>query len=290
MQQMKELMVKIVTQGQDRETRTGLCRSTWKHSLAFDLQEGFPALTSKKLAWNSVVGELLWFLSGSSDLKDLRHYTFGNGGIDKWTIWTDDAARWNKEINGEDADDVGELYPLQWRNYNNAGVDQIGKLIHGLINNPFNRDHIVMAWNPETIHYNRTALKPCHIGFQCYVTNDGKLNLHWWQRSVDTFLGLGFNIASYALLTHLLAHWTDLEVGMLTADLGDVHIYHNHFDAVNTYLTNPEYPIPQLSLPMTTYIDLEECLNHTAVDLKDALTGYQHAGIIKAPLSVGDLK
>jgi thymidylate synthase len=285
--ELKHLYQIIKTAGDLRNTRTGQVKSIWKHNMSFNLQEEFPAVTSKKLAWKATVGELLWFLSGSSSLADLKHKTFGDSYSDKWTIWTDDARRWG---NGNF---VGNLYPRQWRDQNDGrtfigecGVDQIQNLIHRLKHEPYRRDHIVMAWNAYDIENDLMALKPCHIGFQCYVTNEGYLNLHWWQRSVDSYLGAPMNIASYALLTHLLAKWTGLKPGVLTCDLGDVHLYENHQKAVETFLINPKFKPCQLELPEGTE-SLESTLRLTADDFKDALVGYESMGVVKAPLSVG---
>ncbi len=284
MEQLKELYTRVVLFGEERDTRTGPVKSLWKDSLRFDLREGFPAVTSKKLPWLTCVGELLWFLSGTETIGDLKFYTFGDRDADKWTIWTDDAKRWN----GNNSGYVGQLYPVQWRDFNLSGFDQISNLIKNLKENPKNRDHIVMAWNPSAIDKDLMCLKPCHLGFQCYVTNDGHLNLHWWQRSVDCFLGLPMNIASYALLTHLLAAWTGLKPGLLTTDLGDVHIYENHFKQVGEYINNREHPLPRLRLPELAAQNLEGALHCTALDFKKSLCGYWHEGAIKAPLSVGE--
>ena len=284
---LKILYEHILEHGEERDTRTGKVYSTWNNNLEFDLREGFPAVTSKKLAWTPVVGELLWFLSGSQHLSGLKYYTFNDMNADKWTIWTDDAERWG------DGNFVGHLYPHQWRNFGDRsagfeeGTDQIKDLIDRLQHEPFRRDHIVMAWNPYDIEHNLMALKPCHLGFQCYVTKDGELNLHWFQRSVDSFLGLPFNIASYALLTHLLAHWCGLKVGKLSCWLGDTHIYDNHIDAVKTFLNNPRFKECRLELP-DVCDSLDETLeNVTALNFKNSLIGYESMGPIKAPLSVG---
>lgn len=282
MDNLKELMKDIMDKGQVRPTRTGNVRSVWNRELAWDLSEGFPATTSKKLAWQSVVGELLWFLSGSSSICDLKHYTFNDPASDKKTIWCDDAKRWSPDF----PDDVGALYGTQWREYHYSGVDQIANLIKSLTETPYDRDHIVINYNPIAKHYNEQALKACHVMFQCYV-RDGKLSLHWVQRSVDTFLGLPFNIASYALLTHLLAKWCGLEVGQLSCTLLDVHLYENHKDAVNTFLNNPSHPLPTLQLP-DGCDSLDDVLKLTAKDFKDSLLKYKHEGAVKAPLSVGE--
>lgn len=304
--ELKRLYTDVLLNGEQRETRTGNVRSVWDRKVKFDLREGFPATTSKKLGWQSVVGELLWFLSGSTSLRDLKKYTFNDPDSEKWTIWTDDAKRWANTAYAPGSREsiieegyVGNLYPHQWRNYGyeqklgehefhtHEGVDQIQNLITRLQNEPQRRDHIVTAWNPYDIQKNLMALKSCHVMFQCYVDRNNNLHLKWTQRSCDLFLGLSFNIASYALLTHLIADWCGLGVGTLTGDLGDVHIYENHIDAVNEYIENPRHILPQLVLPEQCKQGLEETLEMTALDFKDALVGYKHEGIIKAPLSVG---
>jgi thymidylate synthase len=291
MKNLKDLMsLALSDEGIERNTRTGKTFSLWNKTLSWNLQDGFPAVTSKKLAWKSVAGELLWFLSGSEYIKDLKRYTYGNENSTKKTIWCDDAARWHKNNPepseyGFSTDYVGALYGNAWRNFSDSDTDQITRLVEGLKNYPENRDHIVMAWNPFYIANDYMALRPCHMGFQCYVVN-GKLNLNWFQRSNDGFLGAPFNIASYALLTHLLAKWTGLEVGTLSVWLGDFHIYENHIPAVQEFLNAPEYRMPTLVLPEGCET-LESTLRLTASDFKDSLVGYQSYGVIKAPLSVG---
>jgi thymidylate synthase len=282
--QLKMLYQDIMDNGVPRNTRTGTVLSVWDRKLTFDLTRGFPAVTSKTLAWSSVVGELLWFLSGSYWLSELKHFTFGDSEADKWTIWTDDTKRWNSD------DFVGHLYGHQWRSFGGSfsgekGADQIQNLIDRIIEDPHRRDHIVMAWNPLDIENNDMALKPCHLGFQCYVEH-GHLNLKWSQRSVDSFLGLPFNIASYALLTHLIAHWCNLKPGTLSCDLGDTHLYENHMDAVDQYMAAPSFNGCTLELPLMTET-LEDTLTLTALSFKNSLKNYQSAGAIKAPLSVG---
>jgi len=285
---LKDLYRDILDNGETRFTRTGTVKSVWDRKLSFDLSEEFPAVTSKKLAWGATVGELLWFASGSTWLTKLKKYTFGDLGADKWTIWTDDAKRWG---NGEG---LGSLYGEQWRDFGGHieedewvhGVDQIQNLITRLKEQPERRDHIVMAWNPYDIENNLMALKACHTHFQCYVSGDYKLNLKFFLRSSDGFLGLPMNIASYALLTHLLAKWVGLDIGTLSCDLGDVHIYENHKKAVDTFLINPKFNGCQLQLPKGTE-SLESTLQLTALDFKDSLVGYESMGVVKAPLSVG---
>lgn len=284
---LKELYTDILERGQKRNTRTGPVLSIWNCNLEFVLDDEFPAVTSKKLGWNAVVGELLWFLSGSTSLKELKYYTFNDRESNKWTIWSDDIARWGS------VDDAGNLYGKQWRNFNGEtnkpGVDQIVNLIDAIKDNPNNRDHIVMAWNPHDIHKDSMALKPCHLGFQCYVTEDNKLNLHWVQRSVDSFLGLPYNIASYALLTHLLARWTGLGVGKLSCWLGDTHLYENHLPAIAEYINNPEFFDCNIQLP-DSVMTLEETVNqNTAKEFEKSLINYVSMDKIDAPLSVGDV-
>lgn len=287
MLQMKKLYDKIMREGELRSTRTGDTLSIWNQTMEFDLADGFPAVTSKTLQWNAVVGELLWFLSGSSSLKDLRRYTYGSDEP-RWTIWTDDTKRWygDTETNQHTLEFVGNLYGTQWRGTTEDHVDQIRNLIKQLMREPNRRDHIVMAWNPMDIERDNMALKPCHLGFQCFVRKGEYLDLHWWQRSVDSFLGLPFNIASYALLTHLLAMWTDLKPGRLSCWLGDTHLYMNHSDAVTEYMMNPEFDLPTMVLPRGCET-LASTLELDARDFVGALDGYNSAGVIKAPLSVG---
>ena len=282
--QLKALYQDIIENGVPKNTRTGDVLSVWDRHLSFDLSQEFPAVTSKKLAWAPVVGELLWFLSGSYWLHELKHFTFGDPDSDKWTIWTDDTKRWGSD------DFVGHLYGHQWRNFGGTidgegGVDQINQLLSNIIIDPNKRDLIVMAWNPYDIYNNEMALKPCHLGFQCYIDGN-QLNLKWEQRSVDSFLGLPFNIASYALLTHLLASWLNLKPGILSCSLGDTHLYQNHMNAVDEYCSNPEYKGPRLALPIGTR-NLNQTLELTAQNFDQSLTGYQYAGVVKAPLSVG---
>ena len=281
MKNIKDLGVDILSNGSTRITRTGEVISVWDKKLQWDMRDGFPVVTSKTLMWKAVVGELLWFLSGSSYINDLRVFTFGED-LGQWTIWSDDATRWSPL----DPDYVGDLYPTQWRNFNRMGIDQIENLINGLINNPFERNHVVMAWNPEAISFDTLALKPCHMGFQCYVTDDGYLNLKWFQRSVDYFLGLPFNIASYGLLLHMVASWTGLKPGILSCDLGDCHIYTSHLDQVKRYIGNREYEIPTLVLPDKAK-SFDTVLELTALDFSEALIGYQSAGSIPAKVYVG---
>ena len=286
--QLKGLMADVITHGNKRETRSGNVISVFNRHLEFDLREGFPATTSKKLAWLTGVGELLTFLSGSSDIRTLKHYTFGDENSERWTIWTDDLKRWNTQHDMPDNTNFGEWYATQWRAYPHeyGNIDQIVNLIEGLKQNPNGRYHIVQNYNAGSVGNDATCLAACHVMFQCYV-EDGYLDLDWTQRSCDLFLGIPMNIASYALLLELLAAWTGLKPRYLTASLKDVHIYENHLEAVNTYMNNPVQVSPKLVLPSKVYEGLNATLNLTAADFKDSLVGYEHAGVVKAPLSVG---
>lgn len=203
MRNYQNLMAKVLEHGEERTTRSGDVIGLFGENLEFDLRKGFPAITTKKLAFKSVVGELLWFLNGDTTLSSLKKYT----GLkeDAWTIWTDDCERWHNkrkndynlntlipEISYEelyDTDDLGKLYGYQWRSFNGY-VDQIANLIEGLQDNPYSRYHIVSAWNPSDIGEDSMTLPACHNFFQCYVSNEGYLDLIWNQRSSDVLLGL----------------------------------------------------------------------------------------------------
>lgn len=285
MKQFKELYKRTLDNGLLVESRAGNAITTFADSLKFDLSEGFPAVTSKKLAWQTCVGELLWFLSGSTDLRELRHYTFNDSMCEKWTIWDDDFKRWNKGVVFPFDQLGGHLYGHQWRNYEGC-VDQITGLIEALKTNPNSRRHIVMAWNPRTVKYDLAALPPCHMGFEVVVLG-GKLNMKVFMRSNDLFLGCPMNCASYALLAHLLAAWTGYDVGELILDITNPHIYENHIEQVEKYINNKEHSLPELILPEKAKLGLKETLKLTALDFKDALKGYINEGQIKAPLSVG---
>lgn len=288
MKALQDMMNHIITTGHARGTRSGEVISKWNCTLNFSwVKEQFPATTAKTLAWKSVVGELLWFLSGSESVVDLRQYTFGPyHSADKWTIWTDDARRWNNSNGGENPDFVGALYGTAWRDFDRSGVDQIANVIKNIKEDPYSRDHVVMAWNPKAIANNEMALKPCHMGFQLYVDGDDCLNMKWFQRSNDVFLGAPFNIASYALLLNMLAEWTGYDVGHLSGCIGDYHIYTNQMEAIEEYLTRTPGDLPSLVLPEKAK-SFDTVLELTALDFEDALVDYSPQGIIKAPLSVG---
>lgn len=276
-----ELCRDILANGNIKGDRTGTGTiSDFGKQMTFDLSEGFPLLTTKAVHFHSVVGELLWFLRGDTNIEFLQ-----DNGIKIWDAWADE--------NGE----IGDMYGAQWRGWDSMEhgfIDQIDDLIFGLINNPDSRRHLVNTWNVGAlpneqlpIHTNvargQMALAPCHYSFQCYV-NDGKLSILVNQRSADIFLGAPFNIASYALLTHMLAQVCNLEVGKLIWSGGDCHIYSNHIEQVKKQIArfdNGEvYSLPQLKLnPAIDNID-----DFTFNDVE--LIGYQSGTAIKGKVAV----
>jgi thymidylate synthase len=285
-----QLLRHVLQSGEERNTRSGEVIGTFGENLQFDLRDGFPAVTSKRLAFKSMVGELLWFLNGKTDLKSLRNYS--DLPEDAWTIWSDDCNRWHSQQKRFDpdleelpTDDLGELYGVQWRSFTglSTDIDQIEKLVESLRENPSGRYHIVNSWNVDAINTDAMALAPCHVMFQCYVSSDGHLDLIWYQRSVDMFLGLPFNIASYALLLEILAKLLDLTPRYLKAQLGDCHIYEGHVPAVKEQLRNKPVKLPTVEVP--ELYNVRSLAFLTAKDFK--LNDYHHAGAIKAPLSVG---
>jgi len=244
MHQYHALLYDILDNGQRREDRTGVGTiSVFARQLRFDLKRGFPAITTKKLAWRAVIGELLWFLEGSGDERRLAEITHGTRCDTKTTIWSANAnaAYWQEKA--QFPGDLGRIYGVQWRDW--GGIDQIKSLIKGLKEDPNSRRHIISSWNVGEL--DEMALPPCHIMSQFYVSNN-KLSCHMYQRSVDVFLGLPFNIASYALLTHIIAHLCDMQVGELIISTGDTHIYSNHIDQVQCQLDRYEYPLPTLKI------------------------------------------
>lgn len=247
----------IMENGVDKSDRTGVgTRSIFGHQMRFNLQKGFPAITTKKLAFKSVVSELLWFLEGSTDERRLAEIHFGKPReelIGKTTIWTANADAQGKALGYTNTDTVKELGPVygaQWRKFGGIesgdwGTDQISWIINEIKTNPNSRRLIVSAWSPNQIH--EMALPPCHTMFQFYVT-DGKLSCQLYQRSADFVLGSPFNIASYALLTHMIAQICDLSVGYFVYTMGDMHVYHNHFDGVSEQLSRQPMAMPTLWL------------------------------------------
>ena len=232
MKQYHELLQHLLDHGVKKEDRTGTgTYSVFGHQMRFNLAEGFPLITTKKLHTRSIFVELLWFLKGDTNISYLK-----DNGVSIWDEWADE--------NGN----LGPVYGYQWRSWPNpdgSSTDQIVNLVNGLKNNPNSRRHIVSAWNPSFIE--DMALPPCHCLFQFYVA-EGKLSCQLYQRSCDTFLGVPFNIASYALLVHMIAQVCDLEVGDFVWTGGDVHLYSNHVDQAKLQLTREHRTLPTLKL------------------------------------------
>jgi len=276
MQQYHHLLEDILNNGELRQDRTGVgTLSVFGRQLRFDLTQGFPAITTKKLAWKAVVSELLWFIEGSGDERRLAEILYGRRDSGRSTIWTGnaEAAYWKPKA--EFPGDLGRVYGVQWRDW--RGVDQLSRLIEGIKSDPNGRRHIITAWNVDEI--DQMALPPCHVLSQFYVSK-GKLSCHMYQRSCDVFLGLPFNIASYALLTHLIARECGLDAGELVISLGDTHIYTNHVEQVKEQLTREEYPLPTLWLnPNITKVT---DFTMETIELDD----YKSHGTIKAEMAV----
>ena len=274
MKQYLDLLKDIRDNGAGKDDRTGTgTRSIFGRQMRFDLSEGFPLLTTKKVFLKGIIYELLWFLKGETNIKYLV-----DNGVHIWDQWADE--------NGE----LGPVYGAQWRNWNNEGIDQITNAINELKKNPNNRRIIVSAWNPsvmpdtkksfsENVANGKAALPPCHSLFQFYVS-EGKLSCQLYQRSADVFLGVPFNIASYALLTMMVAQVCDLKVGDFVHTFGDVHIYNNHVDQVNEQLAREPKKLPTMKLnPETKDIFAFKYEDFT-------LEGYDPDPAIKAPISV----
>jgi len=278
MQQYLEAIQCIMDNGQDVSDRTGVgTRTIFGYQMRFNLIESFPAVTTKKLAWKSVVGELLRFLEGStsdSRLAEIRH-----GDKTKNTIWTANANKQGKALGYTDGE-LGPVYGSQWRNFNGDGVDQIKTIIHQIKNDPDSRRIILSAWNPSQIDI--MTLPPCHTMCQFRVIN-GTLSCQLYQRSADMFLGVPFNIASYSLLTHMLAQICNLRVGEFIWTGGDCHIYNNHFDQVQQQLERiPTRKSPLLMMPEFT--NLDQLLSTKTTNY--TLIGYNPMDSIKAPMAV----
>lgn len=245
-----DLLHTVINTGDYRgNERTGVgTKSRFMSWLNFNLSTGFPLLTTKRVPFKSVLSEVLWFIEGSDDERRLAEIHHGKDRLEligKNTIWTANADAQGKALGYENTDTVkklGPVYGVQWRNSN--GVDQLANLIDGIKNDPQSRRHILTAWNVGDL--DRMALPPCHMLSQFYVTNDGKLNCSMYQRSGDLFLGVPFNIASYALLTNMIAHVCDLEAGELVLTICDGHIYTDHEVAVRTQLKRDSKAFPKL--------------------------------------------
>ena len=284
-----EMMRFVRDHGQDRGDRTGTgTRSVFGYQMRFNLLEGFPLLTTKKVHFASVAKELLWFISGDTNIQWLVQ-----NNVRIWNEWPyqkfvasefytgETMAEFIERIKTDDAfakqfGDLGPVYGKQWRDFN--GVDQLNNVIEQIKHNPNSRRIILSAWNPEFIE--EMALPPCHAFLQFYVSEDKKLSLQLYQRSADIFLGVPFNIASYALLVHMIAKVCDLQVGEFVHSFGDAHIYADHFDAVETQLARDVRPLPQLvihgnqtSIDDFSYEDFE-------------IVGYDPHPLIKAKVSV----
>jgi thymidylate synthase len=272
-----ELLDKILTEGTLKGDRTGSgTLSIFGHQMRFDLAQGFPLVTTKKIHLKSIIHELLWFLKGETNLGFLHEHQ-----VNIWNEWADD--------NG----DLGPVYGHQWRSWptpDGLHIDQIQQVIEQLKNTPNSRRIIVSAWNvadlpdenispQQNVARGKMALAPCHAFFQFYVAN-GKLSCQLYQRSCDTFLGLPFNIASYALLTHMVAQQSDLDVGDLVWTGGDVHLYLNHQEQAKLQLTRKPYPLPSLTIKRRP----ESLFDYRYEDFE--IENYQAHDHIKAPISV----
>lgn len=264
MQQYLELLDHILEKGADKGDRTGTgTKSCFGYQMRFDLEQGFPVLTTKKLHLRSIIHELLWFLKGDTNIAYLKE-----NGVRIWDEWADE--------NGE----LGPVYGYQWRSWpapNGESIDQITNLIEGIKKNPNSRRHIVSAWNPALV--DQMALPPCHCLFQFYVA-DGKLSCQLYQRSADTFLGVPFNIASYALLTLMVAQVCDLKPGEFVHTFGDVHLYNNHLDQARLQLEREPRALPVMKLNP----EVKDIFAFTGDDFK--LVNYDPHPHIKAAVSV----
>ena len=288
MKQYLEALEYILEHGKDRDDRTGVgTRGVFGYQMRFDLRNEFPAVTTKKLAWKSVVSELLWFLEGSTDERRLAEIHYGKPReelVGKNTIWTanaDNQAAGLGYTNNDTTKDLGPVYGHQWRTWDAqlGYVDQIAQVLEGLKHDPNSRRHIVSAWNADRVPV--MALPPCHTMFQFYV-QDGELSCQLYQRSADMFLGVPFNIASYSLLTHMFAQLLELEVGDFVWTGGDCHIYQNHFDQVREQIKRVPQAGPLLMMPEFT--TLKELANTKLSEYK--LLGYDPLPSIKAPMAV----
>jgi len=262
--------------GIDVESRAGKVRKAFGYQMRFDLQNGFPAMTTKKLAWKAVVSELLWFLEGSNDERRLAEILYDDKRenlTSKKTIWSQNANSiyWKKQ--SKFSGDVGRIYGVQWRDFN--GIDQITSLIQSIKKDPNGRRHILSAWNPVDLP--KMSLPPCHAFSQFFVSRN-KLSCQLYQRSCDMFLGVPFNIASYSLLVHLISKECNLEVGEFVLTFGDYHIYHEHFEAVKIQLERKPRNLPQLKFKQ------KNIFNYSINDFE--LINYDPQPTIKAEMNV----
>ncbi|MDA9039658.1 thymidylate synthase [Gammaproteobacteria bacterium] len=282
-----DLLQFILENGDKKEDRTNTGTiSSFGHQLAFDLENGFPAVTTKSLAWKGVVSELLWFLEGSDDERRLAEIRFGKDrseliDLSKYsTIWTDNADNQGKQLGYENTEykkNLGPVYGVQWRNW--GGIDQIANLLENLHKNPDGRRHILSAWNVGDIE--KMALPPCHVMSQFYV-NNGTISCHMYQRSADMFLGVPFNIASYALLLCIFGKILNLKPKRFVHSFGDAHIYMNSVDQVKEQLSRTPMKPPKLSIPQID--SLKDISNYEIDDFK--LLNYEHHPAIKAKMAI----
>jgi thymidylate synthase len=264
MQEYEHFLSSVLETGSNKKDRTGT--GTWSvfgGQLRFDLQEGFPLITTKKVHLKSIIHELLWFLKGDTNIGYLKEH-----GVSIWDEWADSEGN------------LGPVYGKQWRSWecpNGQIIDQLSEVVNSIQTNPDSRRHIVTAWNPADIPH--MALAPCHCLFQFYVTNQ-TLSCQLYQRSADLFLGVPFNIASYALLTMMIAHVTGLKVGEYIHTFGDAHIYHNHIEQVKLQLERDPYPYPQMILNP----EVKNLFDFTYEDF--TLKNYHYHPPIKAPVAI----
>lgn len=272
MKQYLDLLKHVLENGEERSDRTGTgTLSTFGYQTRYDLAEGFPLVTTKKCHLKSIIHELLWFLSGDTNIKYLKEH-----GVSIWDEWADEHG------------DLGPVYGFQWRHWGassktgrqhtSAGIDQIAALLRGLREQPFSRRHIVNAWNVSDL--DQMALPPCHSLFQFYVHQDGRLSCQLYQRSADVFLGVPFNIASYALLTLMVAQVSDLKPGHFIHSIGDAHLYANHLEQARLQLTREPKPLPQMRLNPA----VRDLFEFTYDDF--TLENYESHPAIKAAISV----
>ena len=264
MKQYLDLMQKVLNEGQEKSDRTGTgTLSIFGHQMEFNLSDGFPLVTTKKVHLKSIVHELIWFLQGSTNISYLKE-----NGVSIWDEWADEKG------------DLGPVYGAQWRSWpdgNNGTTDQIQNLIQGIKTNPDSRRHIVSAWNPALV--DEMALPPCHSLFQFYVANE-ELSCQLYQRSADIFLGVPFNIASYALLTHMVAHVCNLKAGKFVHTFGDAHLYLNHLDQAKLQLSRDTKILPQLKLNS----EVKNIFDFKFEDIE--IVNYESHPSISAPIAV----
>jgi thymidylate synthase len=288
MQQYHDALEHILAHGKDRDDRTGVgTKGVFGYQMRFDLRESFPAVTTKKLAWRAVVGELLWMLEGSNDERRLAEITFERPReelVGKTTIWTANADNQAKNLGYTNTDtikDLGPVYGHQWRSWDAqiGTVDQIAEVLENMYYDPYSRRHIVSAWNADRVGV--MALPPCHTLFQFHI-QDSELSCQLYQRSADMFLGVPFNIASYSLLTHMFAQLLNLNVGEFVWTGGDCHIYSNHMEQVKEQITRTPRKGPILEMP--DFKNLKELVKTKPSDYK--LIGYDPMDSIPAPMAV----